>query len=185
MNQDLKIQTAFVELLERKPIEEITIFEIADKCQIAHKTIFEKYSDKYQILQAIEDDIFVQIGTTKKDVYHVDTHEFAGDDRILQILNSVYENKKVITLLLGEGGDPRFHERFITYLVQKGFRVIENSGKFNDLDQRQKELLLQYVLSALVGLVTYWVKHPEMTVQELHTFFEKLFFNGITSLTAK
>lgn len=185
MDQNLKIQAAFLELLEHEPIAEITIFEIADKCQIARRTIFEKYSDKYQILQAIEDDIFSQLSSTKKDTYRVDTQEFDGDDRILKILKSVYENKKVISLLLGDYGDPRFHERFITYLAQKGLKVIENSSEFNDLDQRQKELLIQYISSALVGLIAYWVKHPEMTVEELHSFFEKLFLNGITSLTAK
>ena len=185
MEQDLKIQAALLDLLEHEPIAEITIFEIADKCQIARKTIFEKYSDKYQILQAIEDDIFVQLSHAKKDTYQIDTHEFDKDDRILKILKLVYENKKVISLLLGDFGDPRFHERFITYLAQKGLKVIEDSNEFNGLDQRQKELLIQYISSALVGLIAYWVKHPEMTVEELYNFFEELFLNGITSLTAK
>lgn len=185
MDQDLRIQTALLELLEQEPIAEITIFEISDKCQIARKTIFEKYSDKYQILQVIEDDIFAKLSNTKKATYQVETREFDGDDRILKILKSVHENRKVISLLLGEFGDPRFHERFITYLTQKGLQVIEGSNKFSSLDQRQKELLIQYISSALVGLIAYWIKHPEMTVEELHSFFEQLFLKGITSLTAK
>ena len=179
------VDAALLELLEHEPIAEITIFEIADKCQIARKTIFEKYGDKYQILQAIEDDIFIRLSYAKKDTYQIDTREFDKDDRILKILKLVYENKKVISLLLGDFGDPRFHERFITYSTQKGLKVIEDSNEFNDLDQRQKELLIQYISSALVELIAYWIRHPEMTVEELYNFFEELFLNGITSLTAK
>ena len=185
MEQDLKIQAALLELLEHEPIAEITIFEIADKSQIARKIIFEKYRDKYQILQAIEDDIFIRLDQAKKDTYQIDIHEFDRDDRILKIFKLVYENKKVISLLLGNFGDPRFHERFIAYLAQKGLKVIEDSNEFNGLDQRQKELLIQYISSALVGLIAYWTKHSEMTVEELYNFFKELFLNGITSLTAK
>jgi len=176
MNTDEKIRYALLELMSEKRLEEITIIAIADKSMINRTTVYRYYVDKYAILQTIEDNILQELDQVSKD-----TTNSSQGNTILSILRLINNKRSIIGVLLGEKGDQRFHERFITLLTTKGLNSIEQSARFNGLDSRQKELLAQYISSALLGLIKYWLRHPEMSVEELDTFFENLFRNGLNS----
>ena len=168
-----KIQTALLDLLKEKRIADVTIIAIANKSRINRTTVYRYYGDKYAILTAIEDNIFKELA--KRDTI--------DPDSVSKILEGIDQHREIISVLLSENGDPRFYEYFIAYLTRKGLETIDSLPCFNNLDRRQKELLVQYISSALLGLIKYWLLHPEMTVEELDQFYIELFKNGIKSLT--
>jgi len=176
MNTEERIRYALLELMSEKRLEEITIIAIADKSRINRTTVYRYYVDKYAILQTIEDNIIQELNDIDQD-----TASSTQGNTILRILRAINEKRSIISVLLGENGDQRFHERFITLLTTKGMNSIERSPRFNGLDSRQKELLAQYISSALLGLIKYWLRHPEMSVEELDAFFENLFRNVLNS----
>ena len=180
-NTDEKIQTALLVLMKEKSLEEITIMAIADYSKVNRTTVYRHYVNKLAILEAIENDILN--GLDKIDQYGISEE----DDRsqVLKVLESINEKRAIITILLSHNGGYKFYDSFVNFLTAKGLKTIENSHRFNGLDSRQKELLAQYISSALLGLVKYWLSHPEMSVEELDTFFEKLFRKGISSFTAQ
>lgn len=180
---DERIQTALLHLMNEKPLPEITIIAVADQSGINRTTVYRHYVDKYAILQKIEDDILEDLSGLKKETYQVQTKEFVTGDGLFELLRAVNDQRDKISILMGKNGDPRFYERFIAFLTNRGLTTIESTPRFNGLDTRQKELLVQYISSALMGLIKYWLKHPEMSVEELDTFFENLFKNGINSFT--
>jgi len=178
MNTDERIRYALLELMKEKRLEEITIIAIADKSMINRTTVYRYYVDKYAILQTIENNILKELD----DVSNSSTG-YIQENGILNILRLINDKRSIISVLLGENGDQRFHEHLVTFLTAKGFKSINNSVQFSSLDNRQRELLAQYISSALLGLIKYWLRHPEMSVDELDTFFENLFRNGINSFT--
>ena len=171
---DEKIQTALLTLMKERRIEDVTMIAVANRSQVNRTTIYRHYNDKYAILQAIEENV----------LQNLEIKAAKTQNDILLILRSISEKREIISILLSENGDPRFYEYFITFLAKKGLQTIDSLPRFNCLDHRQKELLVQYISSALLGLVKYWLIHPEMEVDELDLFFNKLFINGINSLTS-
>jgi len=171
------IQTALLDLMKEKRFDEITIVEISERSKYNRTTIYRHYLNKMNILQAIEDDVLASLDGSDQDE--------TGKSHVLQILEAVNKKRSIISILLSPNGDPTFHEHFVSFLTTKGLKTIENSCRFNSLDTRQKELLVQYISSALLGLVKYWLSHPEMSVEELDNFFERLFKRGISSFTAE
>lgn len=167
-----RIQTALLELMQEKRLEEITIIAIADRSSINRTTVYRHYVDKYAILQVIENNVLTDLN-----------NRAVAQNNVLAMLKAINDKRAVISILLNEGGDPRFNDRFIRFLMEKGLKTIQTSPRFHNLDTRQKELLGQYISSALVGLVRYWLNHSEMSAQELADFFENLFKNGINSFT--
>lgn len=165
---DERIQMALLDLMKEKRLEEITIIAIADKSKVNRTTVYRHYVDKYAILQVIENDI-------------IQNFTEITDNNVSAVLNAVNKQRNIISVLLGEHGDPRFNDRFISFLIARGLRTLDSSTRFDALDIRQKELLIQYLSAALVGLVKYWLNHPDMKVEELDTFFGNLFRNGINS----
>lgn len=184
-NMDDKIRVALLDLMKEERLEDITIMAIADRSKINRTTIYRHYRDKYAILQDIEDEILTELDNIDSNTYQIATREFIDESQILKILETVNNKRDVISILLSENGDPRFYEYFIDFLTTKGLIVINNSSQFNGLDIRQRELLVQYLSSALFGLVKYWVNHPDMSVEELDNFYENIFRNGINSFTEK
>lgn len=180
-----KIQAALLNLMKEKTLEEITIMSIADYSQVNRTTVYRYYRDKFAILQVIEENILSDLEAINDNTYQVETHEFVNKSHVLKMLEAVNEKREIISILLSKNGDPRFYEYFVTFLTTNGLRIIDKNPQFNGLDVRQKELLIQYLSSALLGLVKYWLIHPEMGVDELNNFFENLFRNGISSLTAQ
>lgn len=171
---DERIQMALLELLKEQRLEEITIIAIAKQSQLNRTTVYRHYVNKYAILKVIEDDILEEIFVTNKRV---------DQSNILNLLNTINERREVIDVLLSDKADLRFNDRFIAFLVEQGLNTINSSPRYNWLDSRQKELLMQYLSSALSGLVKYWLNHPEISVEELDDIFENLFQKGIESFT--
>lgn len=171
---DERIQAALLGLLKEKRLDEITTVAIAYRSQLNRTTVYRHYVNKSAILKAIEDNVLEKIFTADEKVHQ---------GNVLVLLKAIDERRDIIGILLSDHADSRFNDRFIAFLVERGLNTINSSPRFNWLDDRQKELLMQYLSSSLMGLVKYWLEHPEMPVEELDDFFESLFQKGVDSFT--
>lgn len=67
MSEDLRvtktrqnIQMTFIRLLEQCRFQDITIKQLIQECQINRSTFYRNYEDKYDLIQKIADELFVQ-----------------------------------------------------------------------------------------------------------------------------
>ncbi len=87
------IKEAFYTLLEKKPIEKITVTELTDLAQIGRMTFYLHYADIYALNEAIETEILNEISeifTRQAD----EGVKISLQRRISQTLDYVYKNKK-------------------------------------------------------------------------------------------
>ena len=57
------LRSALTDLLKEKPIQEIKVREIADMVDINRGTFYQHYRDVYDMLNSIEDEIFIDFRT--------------------------------------------------------------------------------------------------------------------------
>lgn len=172
---DGKIQRALLDLMKEMPVSEITIMAIADGSLVDRTTVYRRYVNKYAILQTIEDNVLKRLNVIQVSLADKNSSEV--------LFEAINQQRADISILLSESSDLRFKDNFVSFLTAKGFQEIKES--LDGLDIRQRELLIQYLSSALNGLVKYWLDNPQTSAKELGIFFENLFRNGLESFTTK
>ena len=158
----MNIRNAFIELRSRKPIEKITVKELAEAAFINKATFYQHYEDLYDLSESMEDELIDNIIGS---IPHPDTllddpeqatleifSAFSGQTRLLEILfsgsrRSVLIGKlesRIRELILRrypdyEGNPAR--EVLITFLIQGSFHAYlkhAGSGRDGDRDNGQE-----------------------------------------------
>jgi len=116
------LKESLVTLLAQKPISEITVKEVCEIADINRSTFYTHYSDHYDLLSKIEEEI-----TEDMNKYlHSYSYELEKESvQITQkILEYIIENKFMFQTLLNKEAAPSFEKRMM------------------DLDQSPKEMAL-------------------------------------------
>lgn len=146
-----RIKTAFFELIHDKNIQKITITEIIRKADISRGTFYFHYTDIYDLIRKIEEDIITDVINEIKnfDESKYVVGEFPIAKRVFDVFDT---HANEITLLLGENGDPGFYEIF-QIAISNYFKDILNlfvSTDYNNLDN-----VLIFLISGILNMFLY------------------------------
>ena len=159
----LSIFNAFIELLNEKHYNKITVGEIIDRANVGRATFYAHFETKDFLLRDICDELFCHIFDSDKgnDVMH--EHIFkcnAPDSVFLHLFQHIKKNDNNITALLASQNNELFlryfKENMIT-LIQK-LDLIDHNNK-NDLPYN---FLVNHTASTFIETVRWWIEN-EMT----------------------
>ena len=185
----MNIRNAFIELRSRKPIEKITVKELAEAAFINKATFYQHYEDLYDLSESMEDELIDNIIGS---IPHPDTllddpeqatleifSAFSGQTRLLEILfsgsrRSVLIGKResrIRELILRrypdyEGNPAR--EVLITFLIQGSFHAyLKHAGSGRDGDRDNGQETVRFIASLVKRLQPFPSLPDENT---LHKF---------------
>jgi len=178
----LKAQTrqnlidAFWALYEQKRIEKITVKEIAQKAGYNRGTFYEYFVDVYDLLEQIEQALI----PTAESLPPV---RLAGQDMGMPLdafLRLYEQNRKYYAVLLGDNGDPAFAGKLkeaTKPIIRQAF-----TGKSAE-DDEKLEYMLEYVLSAMIGTMSFWIRREKpMASADLVHVLKDLTENGAKAM---
>lgn len=163
---------AFWEIYAVKRIEKITVKEITSRAGYNRSTFYEYFTDVYHLLDELEGELIPTI------------HElpaFSTDSGIIGIpLESFMElydkNSKYYSVLLGPKGDPAFSSKLKTQIkssLLSYFQTISNNTC-------ELDYTLEYILSAMVGVMSYWFSNEQdISKEQLIALIKHLSESGI------
>ena len=153
------IKDTFRELLAEKPLNQITVKEIVEKCGINRNTFYYHFADIPALIEEIVKDETNQIISEYPDIASIEdclglAFEFAKKNKvsILHIFNSV--NRDILEMNLWSVCD---------YAVRKYAEGIKANKKFAEvldaqgLKEADEEILINYYKCLSFGLVIEWV----------------------------
>ena len=170
----MNIRNAFIELRSRKPIEKITVKELAEAAFINKATFYQHYEDLYDLSESMEDELIDNIIGS---IPHPDTllddpeqatleifSAFSSQTRLLEILfsgsrRSVLIGKlesRIRELILRrypdyEGNPAR--EVLITFLIQGSFHAyLKHAGSGRDGDRDNGQETVRFIASLVKRL---------------------------------
>ena len=170
----MNIRNAFIELRSRKPIEKITVKELAEAAFINKATFYQHYEDLYDLSESMEDELidniigYIPHPDTLLDDPEQATLEifsaFSGQTRLLEILfsgsrRSVLIGKlesRIRELILRrypdyEGNPAR--EVLITFLIQGSFHAyLKHAGSGRDGDRDNGQETVRFIASLVKRL---------------------------------
>lgn len=170
---------AFWSLYCKKRIENITVKEITQKSGYNRGTFYEYFKDVYDVLEQIEDSIIPSL-----DELPPITLPNQSLGMPLNMFLELYEkNSKYYSVLLGDYGDPAFASKLKHYtkpVIQQG--LIGNL----QLDPVELDFTLEYVLSAMIGIMSYWFRQDKiLPAEDLVALIHDLTQNGIMQRLAR
>lgn len=167
------IMTAFWQLYRLKPLAKISVSEIMATAGYNRGTFYHYFTDIYQVLDAIEDEVLHAIQE------NILNHVLSSPENLLQHskpLAALYTQKGIyLATLLGENGDPAFLHKFIN-LLRDCFSVNLSPGTTLT---PQQELAITFSGTAILYSFMYWYQHQDQLSPETAiTTIQHLLKNG-------
>ena len=168
------IKETFIELLQEKDINKITISELCAKCDINRATFYRYYLDIYDLLEKIEQELIDEL----KELL-LTYKNYSIKDLIKEYLKVVLENKNLIKVLFTNSKNLYFLNGFIEFFYEncksKLFDVVSNQS------ENEKTIGSIFVVNGTLGIINYWVQNDfEEDIESLSDTINKISYYGLS-----
>jgi AcrR family transcriptional regulator len=140
--------------MAKKDFEQITVNEIAERANVSRGTIYLHFVDKYDLLDQCIETQMLQLCESCMSVG--DSAHFASGGPLLRTAEYLERHARIFTTLLNNKGVTAFRARLHAILLQSLSEQIDMSGLNRGMN---KEMLLQFLASAVVGVMEWWITH--------------------------
>ncbi len=167
------IRKSFLELLESKPLNKITVKDICEKANVNRTTFYSNYYDIYDLLSTIEGELYEKITNAIRN-----PNDLSNSIIVLEkICLTISENPDICRVLFGENGN----KDFISKIMYLPYGIIEKQWKeqLKSKDSKTLGYIYEYVASGSVGVIKKWVENDfQDSPQEI-----ALLLNNLTKKT--
>lgn len=169
------IQASFIQTLENKPFEAITIGDITKTARINRGTFYLHYIDKFDLLDQMEQQLFEDLGNHIDELQtrYLATHTFEKEQE--QLADSLFSfielHAPMLKILLSGRGRAGFHVRFRDAFAKKVRINLEQHETYTNL-KVPMDYFLSFITSAFLGLIEQWVQNDlDKTPQEMTALY--------------
>lgn len=144
------IKNAFLELMEEAGFTKITVEGITKKAFISRNTFYLHYTDKYDLLNSLEEEVLIGLRDIIKEIpFEIMREKGLADSKPISVLIAVYryisDNSRFFSLVINENGDPGF--------LHKLSDTIKSIMISNNMEARFK-IPQRYMIAIIVGIQT-------------------------------
>lgn len=146
------LKESFVKLLSQKDISQITIKEICEDADINRATFYSHYTDQYDLMRKIENELFENVSVYLEGY----TRNDANLDRV-EMVEKIFEylkqNAQLCKLFLSERGDLHFQKRVMTLIYDKNIDELMNGG---GVSKETAEYIYSFTITGSLGAIQKW-----------------------------
>lgn len=147
------LRESLLELLQEKPINRISVTELCQNADVNRGTFYAHYSEPYDLLKQIEDELFEDIRSCFED-----NSEKTIEDMNLDLLMIINRNRELCRVILSENASPNFISR-IYEIGAEYFRKCWK-GSIEKLDLPE-EYLYHYIATGNIEIIRYWIMNDD------------------------
>lgn len=148
---ELLLKNAYIELMQSKSTNKITIKELCEKAELNRTTFYLHYNEPNDILKNIEDEIIENTANYISEI-GADINDGAID-YIIAFLDYIKENDKLFRLFLIENDNPYFKEKFTRFSLKKLLEALTCA-----VDEKYKEYILGYLINGCMSIIQTWIE---------------------------
>lgn len=147
-----QLKNGLAQLMMEKNINEITVKELVETVDINRSTFYLHYSDIYNLLEVIEDEILQEIQTL------IDENPMGVEDNTFLFMEGIFtvlhENRDICMALLGENGDATFVHKMSSIIEKNAMQQLEML--FPDIKD-ELHYTFSFCMSGSMGIVKQWL----------------------------
>ncbi|MBR5329478.1 MAG: TetR/AcrR family transcriptional regulator [Firmicutes bacterium] len=164
------IRNAFWKLYCTNKIEKITIKEISAEADISRSTFYEYFSDIYEVLEEIEDEIMSEITDAMQ--------QMLTSENIEQGVNHIFSFYQVygeqMAVLLGMNGDQQFYAK-----LRKSLQLQISKTVQINFEDSKADMLFTVMSSTIFALLQYWYENKDsVELSEVLLTYSKILQEG-------
>ncbi len=141
-----KLKNALTELLLRKPLESISIKEIAETAGINRSTFYAHYTCPRDLIDEMEDDIISHLPVFSSSD-HVDMAK-----TFTSFMSYIKDNRNTVMVLMSNGTDSTFGEKLIKVIMDR----YDSFLTFGDEELERMSYI--FCINGIVGIVRDWIE---------------------------
>ena len=170
------IQKSFLQILDGKSFEAITVGDITKRASINRGTFYLHYKDKFDLLDQIEQQLFEELGNhiDELQAHSSSTYTFEkGQEQLAAALfSSIKMHAPLLKTFLSDHGRAGFHLRFRDAFTEKVRVNLEKNDSFNAKENVPMDYFLSFITSAFLGLIEQWFQNGlEKTPKEMTALY--------------
>lgn len=147
------IMKAFIELMQTKNFEQITINQIAELADVNRGTIYLHYVDKYDLLDKCIDTHLHKVFDMciPDESLH---HDISDHSAILNTFEYIQQDSAFFYTMLSNKGSAAFRAR-LQGMIENRIDDMYQSMAIDKLIK--KDFFVQFLSSAIIGLLEWWI----------------------------
>lgn len=145
-----KIKQEFIQLLNERDLNKITVKDIADRCEINRNTFYYYYSDTYQVLLEVFDMEYEKIENEYNDTLSWEESLLVGTEFIQKNQLAVKHIHNSVRRVDAENFVYGITNQILT-------RYIEKVGVGIDALDSDKEIIASFYRYSLMGMLLHWI----------------------------
>lgn len=159
------IVEAFLELLNKKPLDKITVKEIVDSCGINRNTFYYHFEDIHALLTFVIDGEVERVIAEHADVKSL-------EEGFIEAAHFALSNKRAVYHIYNSVSREEL-ERYLNSIAEEVLRrMVEGMEVAGDVSPPARELIIHFYKYGLSGMVMAWVGEgmkadPEQLIRSL------------------
>jgi AcrR family transcriptional regulator len=168
------LKQSLLELLRERPIEKITVKDICEKADINRGTFYTHFSDPYNLLEQIENELLGEIASSIASSLKAE----AISGLLEQIFESILKNKELCGVLFSDYGDKVFLRRIMN--IAHDASIAEWKKMIPVMTDEHAELLYLFYANGCVAIIQHWIQSGmKESPREISIMIEKLSLHGL------
>lgn len=158
------IKRAFINLLNKKQYNKVTIQDIAEEAMINRNTFYLHYQDKDDMLDQLTSDALSKIKESMNAKEHLRTLDAVSYEDLRQLITGLFiilqEDIAFYQVVLGDESIPYLAIKFSHLIKSHMTSGLEKDTVFKQekrvLDKRT--IYIEYMATGLIGIIRFWMK---------------------------
>jgi AcrR family transcriptional regulator len=166
------IKKAFIELMNEKGFDKITIQDISDRANVNRRTVYLHYLDKFDLLDKMIEEHIYKLREMCQSLSEMDFID--GGQAFFEYFASNY---LFFSTMLASKGAPSFRRQFLEFVIEglKG-EVNVTEGKNHGINE---DIVLRFIAGAYVELVEWWFMNgmpysPQIMAKQVGILIERI-----------
>lgn len=171
------LKNALIYFLKEKSIHQVKVKELTEKAEINRGTFYFHYSDIYELLDELENDVFTEL-EKMFDQYDENLSKEVTTPSLLDVLFlSLSEKRDIIYILLGPNGSRSFSSRIDGWVDYHSRNILKSA--FPQVEAEYHRLVSAFLIRGVIGTFKTWYETGQkQSPQELAQIIKKIVGNA-------
>lgn len=172
------LRSGLTRLMREKPVNEISVRELAELCDINRGTFYLHYKDVYDMVDKLQQELYENFSAMLARHHPVDESSTAL--MLIDLFRFIRDNKDLASAILGKYGNSAFIQRLTEDVQGMCAPLLSASGTTDLLRLRR---YYSFIVHGAIGVVREWVQEdcPERP-EDIGMTIKNIIYDGAVHL---
>lgn len=164
-----------IQLMGEKDIKDISVKELSDLADINRGTFYLHYSDIYDMVDKIEDELFVEFNSILDRDLTATRQILSPQPILLDIFTFLERHRNLAEVMIGPHGDLAFVNRLKSLVEERLWHLTKQEQPSPNYGYNYA-----FIVSGYIGVIELWLNHSDpRSPEEMAAICSGLFHSGL------